>query len=342
MNGASPDIQVIKPFTDAIELTKQILFRPFDLKKWLVIGFAAWLAHIGGGGFNFRTGYNQPGGIRHNPEVERLSDFVHGSQVWIIVPFIIFFVVFVLALILVFVWLRARGAFLFTDCIVRNRAAIKEPWREFRKIGNSFFIFTLLVGLSFFLLAALLAVPVIVLGIQGGRHNDLTIPMLVVVMLWACAVFLLVIAWALISQLMVPIMYRRRCRAGEGFRGALSLISNYPGEITLYCLFWILLIVGVVMVTCLAICLTCCIAALPYIGTVILLPLYVCLRSFNLLFLRQFGPDYDVWAGLPAISQAGVTDAGYSQTTDIAPQARSPSPPPVPPLSEPPAPTGSP
>jgi hypothetical protein len=37
--------------------------------------------------------------------------------------------------------------------------------------------------------------------------------------------------------------------------------------------------------------------AIPYIGTVILLPVFVLLRSFSLLFLRQFGSDYDVWAG---------------------------------------------
>jgi hypothetical protein len=29
---------------------------------------------------------------------------------------------------------------------------------------------------------------------------------------------------------------------------------------------------------------------------VILLPVFVLLRSFSLLFLRQFGPEYDVWA----------------------------------------------
>ena len=26
---------------------KKILFQPFELKKWLVIGFAAWLANLG-------------------------------------------------------------------------------------------------------------------------------------------------------------------------------------------------------------------------------------------------------------------------------------------------------
>src|SRR5213596_356806 len=56
MNGSEPKIEIFKPFGEAFELTKKILFQPFDLKKWFVIGFAAWLANlgVGGGGFNYQ------------------------------------------------------------------------------------------------------------------------------------------------------------------------------------------------------------------------------------------------------------------------------------------------
>ena len=57
MNGMGPEIQIFKPFGEAFELMKKILFQPFDLKKWLVIGFAAWLANLGGGG-SFNYPYN--------------------------------------------------------------------------------------------------------------------------------------------------------------------------------------------------------------------------------------------------------------------------------------------
>ena len=33
-----------------------------------------------------------------------------------------------------------------------------------------------------------------------------------------------------------------------------------------------------------------------------MLPLFVCLRAFGLRFIRQFGPDYDVWGGMPETS----------------------------------------
>ena len=41
---------------------------------------------------------------------------------------------------------------------------------------------------------------------------------------------------------------------------------------------------------------TCCIAGLPYVSSVVFLPALVWLLAFKLLFLRQFGPEYDVWA----------------------------------------------
>src|SRR5580765_2365228 len=107
---------------------------------------------------------------------------------------------------------------------------------------------------------------------------------------------LLVFVWALIANFMTPVMYRRRCRAYEAFRTVIKLIAARPGEILLYCLFLIVLALASAIVGCLVTCATCCIAAIPYIGTVILLPVFVLLRSLSLLFLRQFGSDYDVWA----------------------------------------------
>jgi len=54
MNGTEPKIEIFKPFGEAFELMKGILFQPFDVKKWFVIGFAAWLANLGSGGFNYQ------------------------------------------------------------------------------------------------------------------------------------------------------------------------------------------------------------------------------------------------------------------------------------------------
>jgi hypothetical protein len=291
---AAPKIEIFKPFGEAFELMKQILFQPFDIKKWCAIGFAAFLAHLGGG-FNFNYNYNQRSGFPRE-----LTDTIRHVPPWIVILGVSVLVVLIVGIAVAFAWLRARGRFMFIDCIVKNRGAIAEPWREFRQQGNSYFLFSLLLGCAFCILVVLLSLPFTLPIVRGVTflhlHDTYLISMII---LWAIVLFLLVLAWVLIAHFIVAVMYRRRCRALEAFRIALSLIATYPGEITLYCLFWIALGLGTALAACVSICATCCIAAIPYVGTVILLPLYVCLCAFSLLFLRQFGSDYDVWVTLP-------------------------------------------
>ena len=258
-----------------------------------MIGFAAWLANLGGGGFNYQ--YNR------REDVQKLNETISQISHPILVTGICVLISLVLVLIILFAWLRARGGFMFIDCIVKNRGAVAEPWREFRREGNSYFLFSLVVGICFLILAALLSLPLIILAIKGRYylylHRDrLDLYVISLIAAWIFVMLLLVFVWALIANFMTAVMYRRRCRAYEAFRTVTRLIAANPGEILLYCLFLIVLALASAIVGCLVTCATCCIAAIPYIGTVILLPVFVLLRSFSLLFLRQFGPDYDVWA----------------------------------------------
>jgi len=180
----------------------------------------------------------------------------------------------------------------------------------------------------------LLSLPLIILAIKGRHylylHRDrLDVYVLLAIAAWVFLILLLIIAWALIASFMVPVMYRRHCRAYEAFCAAVSLIASHPGEIVLYCLFLIVLVVATGLISCFAICATCCVAALPYIGTVILLPVLILFRSFSLAFLRQFGADYDVWVGfMPPEFQPILSGAPPAPPT-VSP----PNPPPEPPLS---------
>src|SRR6266496_724715 len=291
MNGTEPKIEIFKPFGEAFELMKKILFQPFDIKKWLVVGFAAWLANLGGGGGSFNYRYNRREGV------QKLNEAISQIPYPILVAGLCVLICFVLALIILFAWLRARGCFMFIDCIVKNRGAIAAPWRDFQREGNSYFVFSLLVGFALLVLAALLSLPFMLPIIRGVTFLHIHHVYLVsTIAAWAFVMILLVVAWSLIANFMVPVMYLQRCRASKAFGVIARLVAAHPGEIVLYCLFLIVLALATVIVTCLATCTTCCIAAIPYIGTVVLLPVFVLLRSFSLLFLRQFGPDYNVWA----------------------------------------------
>jgi len=301
MDGAEPKVEIFKPFGEAFELTKKILFRPFNLGKWCVIGFAAFLA----GGVNFNFGFRFPfnGGGNWNFRSSSYKSFNVPSgehiQAWVVALIAVVFLI-ALAIIIVLSWLRARGAFIFTDCIVRNRAAIVEPWKEFWREGNSLFLFSWLVVLLFLVTAATaFAIFLLPIIISGKSLAGKDVGMIVGIVLFCAVIFFAALVWALISHFMVPIMYRRRCRAVVAFRESTSLVTAYPAPIILYFLFLIVLAIACGIIGCVTTCVTCCIAAIPYVGTVILLPIFVLLRSFLLCFLRQFGPDYDVWAGIP-------------------------------------------
>ncbi len=167
------------------------------------------------------------------------------------------------------------------------------------KEGNSYFLFSLLVGLAFLIFATLLSFPFMLPIIRGVTFLHIhDVYLISTIAAWAFVVILFLLAWSLIANFMVPVMYRQRCGASKAFGIVVRLLAAYPGEILLYCLFLIVLALATAIVACVATCATCCIAAIPYVGTVILLPVFVLLRAFSLLFLRQFGSDYDVWATL--------------------------------------------
>ncbi|PYL63923.1 MAG: hypothetical protein DMF20_11540 [Verrucomicrobia bacterium] len=263
MNGSEPNIEIFKPFGEAFELMKKILFQPFDLKKWFIIGFAAWLANLGRGGVSFNYQFNR------REEAQKVKEAISQIPHPILVLGISLLVVFGLVLIVLFSWLRARGGFMFIDCLVKNRAVIAEPWREFRKEGNSYFLFSLVVTFVLIVFAALLALPLIVLAFKGRYflhlHRDrLDLYVILIIAAWIFVILLVIIAWALIASFMVPVMYRRPCDRDwidQLFRNLCYVLHRRAS----------------------------------YIGTVILLPVFILFRSFSLVFLRQFGPDYDVW-----------------------------------------------
>jgi hypothetical protein len=72
------------------------------------------------------------------------------------------------------------------------------------------------------------------------------------------------------------------------------------GTFILYFLFQIALVMAIGVIVVGAVIITCCIAgclmALPYLGTILLLPVSMFKRCYSLYFLAQFGRKYDVFA----------------------------------------------
>jgi hypothetical protein len=58
-----------------------------------------------------------------------------------------------------------------------------------------------------------------------------------------------------------------------------------------------MIVVMAFIATC---CIACCLMIIPYIGTVLLLPVFAFGRSYSLYYLAQYGPHYDVFPPDPA------------------------------------------
>src|SRR5204863_7426761 len=126
--------------------------------------------------------------------------------IWFL-PFIIALGVFLLIVMFVFMWIRARGRFIFTDCVVKNRAAIVAPWNEYRREGNSLFLFSLALALLAMLivgvLALLIAAPPALYSHQkatSGLHASIVFATVFFSLCWSpCVIFI-----AVAVQFMVP------------------------------------------------------------------------------------------------------------------------------------------
>ena len=86
------------------------------------------------------------------------------------------------------------------------------------------------------------------------------------------------------------------------------------GSLVLFLLMQIVLAIAVGIGQMLIGCVTCCIGFLPYIGTVITLPLVIFRSSYPLYFLQQFSPRYTIIreelppppGGFPVIQPGGI------------------------------------
>ncbi len=295
------NISAIEPISQAWNHMVRILFKPFEIKKWFVLGFCAFLAQCNeGGGGNYGNYYSYSG--NNGPNVSIPGGFDEG-KVWIDANFSLFLTILISGIILVILigllatWLSSRGKFMLLDGIVKNRGAIKEPWTEYKTEGNSLFLFSIVIGLLILLTFSLIAgisVLIALPDIQSETFGGAGVAAIVVggslmlLFILACIAFS-----AFVKILMVPTMYLKRVRAIEGWKIAWNqLLKGHVGSFILLILMMFLLGLGAGMVGTLAICATCCIGALPYISSVLFLPITVFFVCYALCYIQQFGGDW--------------------------------------------------
>ncbi len=301
MEPMTYSIRYWQPLERAFDRMRRFLFEPFDLVTWMVLGFSAWLATLGsgsGGGGNL-VGDPTDIGDSFGRAASSLFDNIF------LVGLVGMAGIVVLAIVAVLLWLSSRGKFIFLDNVVHERAEISNPWHRYKNLGNSLFLWRVaFVGVVIAVLAAAALIPAIPAAlISGGSFDDLSIfAMTSWGLVFGLAAVVVVIISLFVSlfldSFVVPIMYRFDLSATEAWKHLVPWLKAHPGSFVLYGFFVLLLTLGFAIVSILACFLTCCIAALPYIGTVVLLPLWVTYRHLSLEWLAQFDPGFDVFTPL--------------------------------------------
>ena len=316
-----PYVSVVDPIGPAIERVKMVLFRPFRLERWIVIGFCAWLAGLGeggSGGGGGRVQRNVGNGAEFRHTIDGAREFVTANLYWLL-PVAIITLIVIVALWLLFVWLSSRGRFMFLYCVAQNKAEVKNPWHWFSEHADRLFAFRVVLGiiaiLTAILCAAIIVIPIFVvqtnlaLSIAGGMTGGL---------LFVVSMITFGIIGKFTKDFALPIMYVRTPSAVAAWRILLDLLAVNKGRLVLYILFQIVIGLAVgsilVAVACLTCCCACCLLAIPVVGTTLMLPILVFQRSYSLFYLAQYGPEFNAFAPAmetipptsPPVTQVGV------------------------------------
>ena len=130
--------------------------------------------------------------------------------------------------------------------------------------------------------------------------------------------FIFIIAVIIIYRVMcdfiIPIMYKKNVavlKAIQIFKN--DLLAGNVGSFLLFYLMKILvgIAIGVLVLAafCLTCCIACCVSAIPYIGTVLLLPVIMFKRCYSVFFLEQFGDEWKFFTKpIQNLSQNNTTD----------------------------------
>jgi hypothetical protein len=301
-------IAYLEPLERAWRRMVAQLFRPFDLAHWLVLGFACWLSQLAGGGGGANFNFNVPAGIfEDDADAASLGRPAGPFPDWLdpenlVAPMaigcLVLVVLFVLVLIPVLMWLSARGQFMFLDNVVHRRAAIVEPWKEFRREGNSLFLWQLGFLLVVIVSAVAIMAPGFALLIVAERAGDSLLPG-ILVLIAPVVPWLVVVLYVgfFLTAFVVPIMHRERLRTNDAWRVFLPLFRAEWPRFLLVGLFvaalWVVVGIGIVVAGFATCCVLFVVLIIPYVGTVAMLPLFVAYRAYTLEFLAQFSPRFD-------------------------------------------------
>lgn len=322
------------PLENAVVRMRRMLFRPFHLELWLILGFAAFLSGLDRLSWGFIN--DSDGGHHVTFGPESVEHSVRGALAGFFFFGIVgFLAILALAFFVTMLWLSSRGKFIYLDNLVQERIAIVEPWKRLGRLGDSLFLWRVLFYLAVLAAGGVLLVPMLLSTAALAAITESGLVALFVGFIWLTVALLFAVAVAYVScfveNFIVPIMYRDDVSSFEAWRRFLPLLRAQPAAFLGYGLIVLLLGIGITIAVFLIGLVTCCIGwvvvAIPYVGTVVLLPVWTAYRAFGPEFLAQFGPEYTVFTTPPDGTPPAPSAPPPSETPPETPPDSPPGPP---------------
>ena len=299
------NISYTLPLSKAWTRMKSALFQPFDLNKWLRVGFTAFLAGLvdcnGSGGGNNNHFERHPQWNEFFDFPNQAWDWLTSHPVWF--NLIILGVFLFIAIVTVCIWLSARGKFMFLHNVANNAMDISKPWHEYRREGHSLFIW--MFFFSWIAVAGAIGLMIYFFFKAKGMYFDELPPIMIFWQVFGMILmfigYMVIVGYIslFLNDFVVPVMYRDRVGVFSGWLRFLTLFFRHPHLFLLYGLFIVGLWIIAAFVILFFALFTCCIGLLllviPYIGSVVLLPVTYTFRALSIEFLAQFGEDYNVF-----------------------------------------------
>jgi len=224
----------------AIQRTRDFLFRPFSWGTYLKLGLVAVLTE----GFTSNLNSHKPTPSSqpsvHGPVLNSLRDI---PNEWI--AGIVAAVLLVIVVVLFIAWLITRLRFAYFHCLVHNTREIRPGWHLYRDRAARFFWMNIAVGVCFFALVVLIALP-FVSGLMrlvhdtppGGQPDwmavlSLVLPLIPIVLVLAIAAYL---ADVILRDFMLPHYALEGATAGEAWAQVWARISAEKAQFLAYVL----------------------------------------------------------------------------------------------------------
>jgi hypothetical protein len=281
------------------------LFQPFDLKKWFIIGFGVFLAELTDfGNKSSSSGWDDDGDTEFGEILELPSqawEWLMGHPHW--TTLITLGIIAIIAIIILLTWLSSRGKFIFLDNVVHERALFRQPWQNYKQLANSLFYWRLGFSIVFLITVGIILVSTYT-KIYEMYHDFASNSEMIWTAVYSGGILLVLLIISgyvslFLTDFVVPIMYKNNINTWIAFSHFIPLLSQKLPYFLIYGIFILFLYILVFVVIIAFSLATCCIGfvllVIPYIGSVITLPISYTFRALSLEFLEQFGPDFKIF-----------------------------------------------